>query len=207
MRDDRKEIVAQWFFRAQRFWILSRVGDHEFHFDSCAWHIHALALEVIIKAAILTKEPRAATWAGFNSRDIFRDGHNVIRLLLKWNALAPEHAITPKSHPLLHTAYSSDKKEFVPTPDSFGSLGMYLKTEMVGRYSEGVLMWSAHAIDAANLVFFRLREYLREFLDIDEDAIDRAMVGNAGRAKGAEWLSRAVRKSNAGLPLESRMHD
>lgn len=208
MRDERKEIVLHWFVDAQRYWILSRVAEHELNLDSCAWHTHSLALELIIKAAILTIEPRSGTWASFNSRAIFRrDQHDVVRLLRTWNKLAPPNHAINADVPCLHDIYSSEEKRFVAAPDSFGSLSSYQKKEMTGRYSEGVLIFDTIAVDAANTVFFRLRAYLRAFLDVEEDAIDHAIRGNVGRSRRAEWLSRAVRKNNVGLPMDLRVHD
>lgn len=196
-----------WFVDAQRYWILSRVAEHELNLDSCAWHTHSVALELIIKAAILTREPRSGTWASFNSRAIFRrDQHDVVRLLKTWNKLAPKHAINA-DEPYLHDIYSSEEKRFIAAPESFGSLSTYQKKEMTGRYSEGVLLFDTNAVDAANTVFFRLRTYLRAFLNVEEDAIDRAMRGTAGRSQSAEWLLRAVRKNNVGLSIDFRVHD
>ena len=79
---------------------------------------------------------------------------------------------------------------------------MYLSSEMIGRYNDGVLKWDRAAFQAANIVFFRLRNYIKQFLQFDMDVIDRAINGCAGRTEKAQWLSRAVRKSNPGLPSE-----
>ena len=201
-RDDRKEIVLGWFMRAEQFWILARVGEHDFHFDSCAWHIHALAVEMMIKTAILTVDPRAGSWKTFKSHDIFKEKHDVVRLLHRWNRADPEHAILPESVWCLHSVFSDDGKTLVESPDSFGYLGMYLSSEMIGRYNDGVLKWDRAAFQAANIVFFRLRNYIKQFLQFDMDVIDRAINGCAGRTEKAQWLSRAVRKSNPGLPSE-----
>lgn len=62
-------------------------------------------------------------------------------------------------------------------------------------------------MDAANVVFFAVRKWVLEFLEVDLDQIDSALEGCCGRSEHAAWLSRAVRKSNMGLPPREQIID
>jgi hypothetical protein len=203
MKDDREEIVQEWLARAEQFWISSRVAEHEFGHLFPALHLHALALEMMLKTAILSLDPAGCSWATFNSRRIFPEGHHVVRLVQRWNSLHPRKKITERNDGLI--GWEDMENELFLSEHSFAALEKYTDLKMVGRYFEGQLEWSTWAVDAANIVFFALRKEVKTFLKVDHDFIDSALNGTCGRSKDAMWLRRAMRKSNVALPIHERI--
>lgn len=204
MISDREHIVRVWLNRAEHFWILSRVGVHEFEFEFPALHLHALAVELVLKTAILSVDPAGATYHTVNRRT-FPEGHDVIKLIARWNCVCSAHKIISKGDKKI--GWEEKEGELCFSEKSFEALSKYNDQNMVSRYFQGQLTWNAWAIDAGNEVFFYLRRYLLRFLNIGRDCIDSAVEGSCGRTKSAAWLSRALRKSNMSLPLEQRLID
>ena len=200
--NDRERIVTEWLARAEHFWILSRVAVHEFGFLFPGMHLHALALELMLKSAILTLDPAGAAYSDLTRRT-FREGHDIMQLIERWNGLCPERQITKRINGLLGWEESGCGLELFER--SFEALSKYTNPDMISRYFEGKLEWDAWAVDAANAVFFSVRKWVLAFLKVDRDPIDAALEGNCGRTEGAAWLSRALRKSNMALPLEHRL--
>ena len=135
MSNDREEIVMEWLARAEHFWILSRVGEHELTQMFCAIHIHALAVELMIKTAILTLDPAANSWTGFDSRRIFPEGHRVVRLIDRWNKLSPKAKIVMSKDNML--GWNATGDGLILSEHSFRRFEKYEDPEMVGRYFEG----------------------------------------------------------------------
>jgi hypothetical protein len=205
MTNDREEIVLEWLARAEQFWISSRVAQHEFGHLFPALHIHALALEMMLKTAILSLDPADLSWATFNCRRIFTEGHNIVRLVQRWNSVHPRKKITKRDDGLI--GWEDTEEELFLSEHSFAALGKYSDLKMVGRYFEGQLEWNTWAVDAANVVFFALRNEVKTFLKVDHDFIDSALDGSCGQSNDAAWLRRATRKSNVALPINERICD
>lgn len=65
---------------------------HEFGFMFPAMHLHAVALELMLKTGILMHEPAGSSLRSVNVRT-FPEKHNVRKLIEQWNALVPTKKI------------------------------------------------------------------------------------------------------------------
>lgn len=162
---DRNHIVLEWLARAEQFWILSRVGVHEFGFLFPGMHLHALAVEMMLKAAILTIDPAGSSYSTVSVRT-FPERHHIMKLIKRWNALNPPKRISQKLDGIL--GWNDSGSELLLSERSFEALAKYTEQEMVGRYFEGSLQWNAWAVDAANVVF-TLRRCVLDYLEVDHD--------------------------------------
>jgi hypothetical protein len=201
-----RDVLLFWYGRSIEFWLLSKAAMHHFNLWQSYQHLHTLAFEMMIKLLIIlfdkSIDPNLINT--MNTRRIFPEKHDLIRLVRRWNGLNVSPVIRQGT---TNAMFLKQGDDIVLSDESWKSFQLTNDPYYSGRYAEGGFRYNKFTIEALDFIYFELRTLAKKELNIEEDSFDEAKDGNLGREHNSDWVKRFALKSNFGVSPDLRIID